>query len=142
MRKPIPRVDLLDEIRRLADELGRTPTTREMVEQGVYSDRLYFDRFESWNAAIEEAGLTPNLQRGPVPSDEELLAELRRLADELGHSPARREMRRHGNHSDSTYDRRFGSWREALLEVGLTAHRPGLQPKQRRMIEQLREAEQ
>lgn len=136
---PIPREDLLDEIRRLADDLGRTPTKRDMNDLGAYSGRLYFDRFDSWNAAVEEAGLEPNPQRARGPSDEELLAELRRLASELGRSPSSREMRRYGTHSDSTYVRRFGSWDNALSEVDLTPRHSGLNPEQQRIIQQLQE---
>lgn len=52
--------DLLNEIRRLARKLNRTPTKKEMNELGEYYGRSYQDRFGSWSEAIRQAGLEPN----------------------------------------------------------------------------------
>lgn len=138
----MPEEDLLDALRQFADQIGRTPTMREMRDRGPHSSSVYAERFGSWFEAIEAAELDPDARHLPRIPTEELLDELRRLADELDHSPTRREMRRYGNYSDTTYVHRFGSWSDALSEVDLTTHRPGLQPQQRRIIEKLREAEQ
>ena len=50
--------ELLDEIKRLADELGRTPTTTDMDTHGNYGLRTYYTRFDGWAAALEAAGLS------------------------------------------------------------------------------------
>ncbi|WP_394327588.1 homing endonuclease associated repeat-containing protein [Halogranum rubrum] len=42
------------ELRRLADELGRRPTAKEMNKQGNYSVPTYIRVFSSWTAACEE----------------------------------------------------------------------------------------
>lgn len=141
-RPPIPEEDLLDELRRLADELGRTPGMKMMSERGAYSGRVYPRRFGSWNEAVEAAGLEPNPQGGPLPTEEELLDELHRLGDELGHTPTHREMREQGNQSPSAYMKRFGSWNEAVEAAGFTPNPMGGHPKHQHLIEQLREAEQ
>jgi hypothetical protein len=54
----LSRTDLLDELRRLADDLGRVPTTTDMADHGAYSHSIYYARFDSWSAALEASGLT------------------------------------------------------------------------------------
>ena len=142
-RPAIPREDLLNELQRLADELGRTPTKREMNDMGAYSGRAYLNRFGSWNAAVEEIGLEPNSQGGAnSPTDEVLLKELQRLADALGRTPTGREMNDRGEFSTGVYRSRFGTWNAALVKAGLTPNRSGSKPKHNQIIQQLREAEQ
>ena len=51
-------------------------------------------------------------------SDDELLAELRRLADDEDTPPTTTDLRERGAHSVQTYEYRFGSWREALSQAG------------------------
>lgn len=58
--KKIPSDDLLNELRRLARELGTTPTKAQLDDLGEYYSRSYLDRFGSWNAAVRQAGLEPN----------------------------------------------------------------------------------
>ncbi len=62
-RKNIAEEDLIDEIRRLNDDLGRPPSASEMDELGEYSAATYSNKFDSWSAAIEEAGFEVFLQR-------------------------------------------------------------------------------
>ncbi len=70
--------------------------------------------FGSWANAIKAAGLRSN-----VPTDEELLEELRRRSKN-GVAPRSKDDRKFGN----VVARRFGSWREAVERAGLTP-RPG-----------------
>ena len=55
----IDELTLLKEIRRLASELGRAPSAREMNCMGKYSVTAYSYRYGSWNAAVGEAGFEP-----------------------------------------------------------------------------------
>jgi hypothetical protein len=57
-RQQLSRTDLIDELQRLADDLGRQPTTSDMNDHGAYSDGVYYNRVESWNAALEATDLT------------------------------------------------------------------------------------
>jgi hypothetical protein len=52
-------------------------------------------------------------------SEEELVAELRRLHDELDDVPRQKDMNDHGEYSDEPYHSRFGSWNEALEAAGI-----------------------
>lgn len=117
---PIPETDLLDELRRVTEELGRRPTSEEFAERGAYSASTYYRRFESWQNAIEAAGVADEYD-GPSAehlSDRDILAEIERMADVLGRPPTYGEMAELGAHSPSTYRRRFGSWRAAIREAG------------------------
>lgn len=108
--------ELLREIERLADELGRAPKAAEMDEHGKYAPVTYHRRFGSWREALMEADFETE-HRGV--SDEELLADLERLADELGKPPTTDEVREHGTYSLRTYYDRFESFiaaRERALE--------------------------
>jgi hypothetical protein len=54
-------------LRRIAVEVGHTPTTNELAKHDVYHARLALV-FGSANAAMEAAGLVPNLRgRPPIP---------------------------------------------------------------------------
>ena len=134
-QKRIPTDDLLDELQRLHDEVGRAPTIEEMKEQGEYWPSTYKKRFGSWAEALDTAfdhidaenffqsravaepedPATP----GPKVSGEELLEDLGELADELGEPPRFKEMVEHGDHRARTYTRRYGSWADALEAAGL-----------------------
>ena len=115
---------LLTELRRLARNLDKTPSQRDMNAYGEYSHMVYTRRFESWNAAIEKADLTPNNGRGTTTvSDSDLLDELERLAEDLERSPSISDMDDRGAYRAVTYQRRFGSWNAAKEKVGLDIHR-------------------
>jgi len=106
--------ELLDELHRLAEKLGRSPTRYDLDEHGKYSYKTYQNRFGSWNDAKTEA----MLETEKIP-EERLLHELRRLADEVDGIPSVTDMEEYGAHGHVTYYRRFGSWMEALEEADL-----------------------
>lgn len=58
-RPKIPTEDLLDEIRRLVDDLGRIPTLDDMIQHGEYAPSTYGDHFPSWSAAKYQALAQP-----------------------------------------------------------------------------------
>ena len=114
---------LLPDIRRVADSLGRTPTSDEYDELGAYSTHTIRDRFGSWNEALVEAGLEPNRQYGT--SRRELLDDLRRVADELERTPTRAEYNDRGRFSVGALRYRFDSWRAAVEAADLDPRRHG-----------------
>lgn len=54
--RDVDEVDLLQEIARLAGELGRPPILEEMQEEGRFGATVYRDRFGSWGKALAAAG--------------------------------------------------------------------------------------
>jgi len=119
MAPSIPKQDLIDELLRLADELGQSPTGDDMGEVGRYSLIPYKNAFGTWNNAKREVGLAVTEPPKPL-SDDELLDELRRLASELGTTPTAGQMNRHEETPHvCTYQQRFGYWDEAVKAAGL-----------------------
>lgn len=116
MARRIAEDELLDELRRLKQELGHVPTTSDMTDSGEYGVNTYSRRFGSWTAAVEAANLEPTQKRNV--SDDELLAEIDRLAEELDSVPTAERMNDQGRYSDVVYRDHFGSWNEALTEAG------------------------
>jgi hypothetical protein len=114
----IPDDDLLADLRDNADERGRAPTVPEYIECGTYTAKTIQERFGIWKRAYEEAGLEP--PDYSHLSDEELLAELRRLADG-NQAPTVHEMIENGKFSPSPYKQRFG-WLQACVRAYLLPH--------------------
>lgn len=115
------REELLDEIHRIADVTGRTPREIDLSEHGEITKRPFSRVFGSWNAALEAAGYEPN-HTNHIP-EQDLLDELDRLADELGHPPMREEMDALGRFSSMPYERHFGTWTNTLKAGGYDPYR-------------------
>lgn len=113
----VPRKTLIDDLKRLSEELGRTPTMEALEEHSEHSQIPYKREFGTWNNALETAGLEPN-NRYDI-TDDELLSDLRRLADQLGCTPLQTDVWKRGEFGVSTYKSRFGSWNGAIKEAGL-----------------------
>jgi AcrR family transcriptional regulator len=109
--------ELLDAIRQLATNNGRPPSLQEIAEETQYSKSVFYAHFGSWQNALEEAGYEPRPPQEQVSKDE-LVAELQRLGDELGHQPSLQEMNEHGEYWGSTYKNHFESWATALADAG------------------------
>lgn len=109
--------ELLDELERLADDVDDTPTSVQMKATGAYSPETYRRHFGSWNNALEAIGHEPHHTADRV-SEEELLTDLQRLSDELDRRPTSNDVVNEGTYGLATYQRRFGSWRDALNAAG------------------------
>jgi len=107
---------LLEELRALADELDRTPTIRAVRNRSEYSAQAYLNRFDSWNDAVEAAGLEPNQEHRL--SKEDLLTEIERLADVKDHPPTVEVLENEGKYSRQAYINHFDSWNNALEAAG------------------------
>ncbi|OYR56653.1 homing endonuclease associated repeat-containing protein [Halorubrum halodurans] len=119
----IPDDALLDDLRTANNEVGGGYMTQDEYETtGRYDASTITSRFDGWFAALEAAGLPADPEgrdRGPQITDDELLEEIRRLADELGKNPTAAEMREHGKYSVTPYTERFGGWNDAKNEADL-----------------------
>ena len=109
---------ILDELRASAARLGRSPTMREFAadREAAVHPQTVIEHFGTWNAAKRAAGLTPRR----FISREELLDQLRALAEELGRLPTARDLedRRRTMASKSLIWHTFGSLTAALREAG------------------------
>jgi hypothetical protein len=108
---------LLNELVRLSEELGRTPSKQDMAQYGLFTAGPYYNQFGLWNDALREAGL--EVRKVHTVSKSELLDELRTVADELGRAPTMAEMDCEGKYSAGIYQIKFESWTEGIMEAGL-----------------------
>jgi hypothetical protein len=112
--------ELIESFQRFADAIDKYPPARQdCLEDDEYTvgPWIYRKEFGSWNEAVIAAGYDPN-KRDNI-TNEELLEELSKVADEFGCAPKKRHMKEaEDTFSVSTYNRRFGSWNEALAEIG------------------------
>ena len=106
--------DLLSDLRRVASEKSEQQVKqRTYGELGKYSVKTVINRFGSWNAAVEKAGLEKSVERN-IPVDK-LFSALYDLWVVLGRQPSYSEVQSPAcPFHAATYERRFGSWRQAL----------------------------
>lgn len=124
------------ELQRVAAHVNsRTLSRSVFAKHGTISSAAVEATFGSWNEAIAAAGLTP-LPQGGLPkaeerrlerlgrpgatstaavSDDELLADLLRLASELGRRPSGNQVTAKGKFSRDAYQRRWGSVEAAYI---------------------------
>ena len=109
---------ILGALRASAERLGRSPTMKEFAAdaEAEMHPQTVIEHFGTWNAAKRAAGLVPRR----FATREELVAQLRRLGEELGRTPAAQDIRdRRGTMpSASLYWHTFGSLTNALREAG------------------------
>ncbi|MFI5137884.1 MAG: homing endonuclease associated repeat-containing protein [Sphingobacteriales bacterium] len=109
-----PDKELLDDLKRVADKLGKNNLTqREYDEPGKYSSRTVQKRFKNWNNALQKAGLEITVQQNI--SDKELYENIEEVWISLGRQPKYDEIKKPlSKYSTGPYDKRFGTWRKAL----------------------------
>lgn len=119
-RYNIPDEKLIQEIERVSEIVGHTPTQMDMDEHSKYGFRTFSARFGTWGEALVEAGFEPNIDFSI--SNEDLIDELNRVSDELGRAPTKAEVNTLGEYPSSTYRSRFGDWTTAIKKAGLEPH--------------------
>jgi hypothetical protein len=70
--------ELIEELQRLYQELGRVPKVSDLENHGIYNSSHPFKRaFGTWKAALQEAGFEPNSTR---IDRQHLIDDLQRVA--------------------------------------------------------------
>lgn len=116
--------DILEALQRLTSRLGQRPTMTDIDEIFEYSYKPLYNRFGGLHAALDAAGIDVPDEDPQAIAVDNLLAELRRVADELERPPTKSEIDSKGEYSPCTYHRRFGSWDAALDAAGLDPEAP------------------
>jgi hypothetical protein len=132
--------DIVNEIRRVADLLGLAPLKkREFDKESKVHSSTVIRRFGSWKAGLEAAergqlygggAVTEKMrnQKGRDLCDEDLLAELRRIAQFLGRNDLTiDDINSHSVVGQGIFRKRFGTTRIAMERAGLT-----IRPQSRR----------
>lgn len=109
--------ELIRDLKEVANYLGKDSiSSKEYEKNGKYSVATYFKRFNTWNAVLSLAELSPFV---PTSSrrlkDEELLNEIERVWIRLGRQPASTDIKNGiSKYSLHAYVEHFGGWRGAL----------------------------
>lgn len=110
--------ELLEHLRDVDSQTDGSVTIDQMNDLGNFSANTYHNRFGSWNAAKEAAGLESTIQGSRIET-EALVADLRDLAAMFDDQPLKEDVRSFGTYSVPTYVNRFGSWEAALEAANL-----------------------
>jgi 5-methylcytosine-specific restriction endonuclease McrA len=99
------------------DVVDGVPSANGVREHGEFGVSTLYRHFGSFENARREAGIDGEVTTGV--SDEELLADLRRVDDSLEKTVAAADYDELGNHSPSTLRERFGGMDEARDAAGI-----------------------
>lgn len=111
--------DLLEMLRKLAREIGRTPTVEDVNRcRWMPHSEMYVLRFGSFNKALIRAGL--NVNHNTDISNDEMIEKLKWFASKLGHVPTTKEVNACDElPSSHLYTKRFGgSYTKAIIAAG------------------------
>ncbi|HWT01192.1 MAG TPA: hypothetical protein VN256_13165 [Pyrinomonadaceae bacterium] len=118
--KKVSSVDLLNDVKRLARELGHYPTSLEYRNYGSHDTRTVTKRFGgSWPMVIKKAGLRYE-RRTVIPriDDKALELDIKRVAVECGRLPTIKDYSKVGKFRHETYCRRVcgkpSGWKRVL----------------------------
>jgi len=127
--------EIVEEIRRVARLVGEDSLTmREFQRRGTIGVSAVLRKFETWNKAVEAAGLRPESARMRL-ADADLEAEFRRVAELVGRAPTRMEFAARARFSPGAYEKRFGNWGNALAQyLGAEAVAPLPRRRQGRQL--------
>lgn len=116
--------ELLEELKRVSEEYcdGEAPRQKDMREHGKYSVSTVERHFDSWNDALRESNFQLNKEKNI--SKEKLLKEINRISKKYcnNETPPIRVMNEKGKYSGRIYVNKFGSWSEAVENVGMEAN--------------------
>ncbi|GAA0291681.1 homing endonuclease associated repeat-containing protein [Halarchaeum salinum] len=102
--------ELLDVLRTANEERERLPLPSDFQSGRDYTPDQYRDRFGSWDAALEAAGIDKRTY---------LEDELRRLSADGNNAVSRKRMADDGRYSATFVADEYGSWDAALTAAGL-----------------------
>lgn len=94
------RQELIEELRRLAAEVGKTPTTHDIRDHGQFRVGEYHETFDSFIDALQEAKLQP--------TELQYRFSDRETPDELQRSPNVEYLREHGPSTKDELPKEFG----------------------------------
>jgi len=109
-----PDQELLDDLKKVADQIGMDKVTRDQYDQkGKFHSGTLTNRFGTWNKALEKAGLKITVKQNL--SEEELFKNIEEIWIKLGRQPLYDEIKKPlSKYSPKPYEKRFGTWRKAL----------------------------
>jgi len=100
---------IIDSLAALAAKLGRPPSRAEFLRESGMTEWRVLQRFDSWNNALDSAGLQRYTRNLRLP-DEVLLEDWAQVVREMRSIPTLRQYQKLGSYSPDVLKRRAGSW--------------------------------
>jgi 5-methylcytosine-specific restriction endonuclease McrA len=123
----VSRKEFLKEIKRISQEYSdeKAPTRSDFEKLSKFSTSKINKIFGSWTEAVREAGFKKPAFETNIP-DEKLISEINRVSENYckDSAPTEKDMIKHSKYSIQPYVRSFGSWNEALQNVGFEPNKP------------------
>lgn len=113
-RRNIPKEEILDDIKRVAEKLDtKTLSKPQYEEHGKFGFTTVLRRLGKWSEVLEQLNLSVNV---PIyNSNEDLFSNLADVWTKLGKQPTYNDLRKDiSKFTSRTYEKRFGSWNNAL----------------------------
>jgi hypothetical protein len=134
IEQTVTREELREDILRVADIVGGTPTQKEYTEHGEYNSSTVAYHHGTWNDFIIDIGLVPTRN---IPR-EQLIEDIKRVGEVIDQGGATmQQYQQHGNFSTQTVFNEFGSWGDGLRAAG---YLPNEKPTDKELLVTLREA--
>lgn len=114
INKKIEITDLVSDLIKVSELLGKAPTMAEYNSHGNFETSVFVRRFGSWNNALSRVGLNVNNRQW---TEIELLENIKSVWEQLGKQPTRRDMDKKeiSKISSGAYLRVYKTWLNALL---------------------------
>ena len=100
---------VLDTIRKCADQLGHPPSRSEFKTKTGISEYQVLSHFPSWREAVRAAGLQANSTNIRL-DDGTLLQDWGEFVRKIRQIPTRHQYRREGTFSPGAFEKHFGPW--------------------------------
>lgn len=142
MRGPksvVPRDEILNTIKELAEKLERPPSYAELNHVKHVSGARIVKLFGRWSEAIRECGLEP-LRKAGSCTPQELFEDYCRVVRKVAQTPTGADYERHGKFSAQPFRKRFGKWKHVPSAMIEHAAKRGLTAEYADVVEILREA--
>ncbi len=109
------RETIVREIKRIAGELGTNTLSRpQFKSKSGISEWQVYKYFDTWNEAVEEAGLIPYTEKKRI-DDAELFREMKDVFVKYGGICTRTKFDKLCKYSADVYKKRFGKWNDVLV---------------------------
>jgi len=100
---------VLDAIRKCADQLGHPPSRSEFMKKTGISEYQVLRHFQNWREAVRAAGLQADSTNVRL-DDDTLLQDWGEFVRKIRQIPTRNQYRREGTFSPGVFERHFGPW--------------------------------
>lgn len=101
--------ELLQQLKSVAEEMGKTPSIKELSDRGI-SVSVYNARFGNYNNALKSTGLDVNIERNKVThTDDELVEMYINLCNRLGKAATSKDIDKYLEYNSDVFAIRFGS---------------------------------